>query len=203
MTPTISYLLSLLAGYLLGSISASIVLSRAAFHQDVRTAGSGNAGATNAARVFGMGAGIITFFGDFLKTLIAMFIGRALGGDAGMCIAGAAALIGHCFPLYFGFRGGKAVSAGVAVAVMLDWRVLLLAVAVFAAAAYFSRTASVSSMSASVGLAVGALLFCGSLPEKLLGCFTCALVIIMHRSNIRRLIAGTEPKFHAGKRPKK
>ena len=86
---------------------------------------------------------------------------------------------------------------------MLDWRVLLLAVAVFAAAAYFSRTASVSSMSASVGLAVGALLFCGSLPEKLLGCFTCALVIIMHRSNIHRLIAGTEPKFHAGKRPKK
>ncbi len=201
MTLTTAYLLSAVLGYLLGSISVSIVLSRCVFHQDVRQAGSGNAGATNAARVFGLGAGVLTFLGDFAKTMSAMWLGRLLGGEAAMCIAGAAALIGHCFPLYFGFRGGKAVSAGAAVALMLDWRIFLLAAAVFAIAAYISRIASVSSMLASVALAAGAFIFGADTPCLILACFTCILVIVMHRANIARLIAGTEPKFHGGKKP--
>lgn len=200
MNTTLAYLLSAAIGYLLGSISASILLSRCLFHQDIRTSGSGNAGAANAARVFGLGVGALTFAGDFVKTVAAMLLGQLLGGTNAMCIAGVFALLGHCFPLYFHFRGGKAVSAGAAVALILDWRVFLLAAAAFALAALISRTASVSSMSAAVMVGVLGLLLLPTLPEKLLACFACLLVLFMHRSNIRRLIAGTEPKFHSGHR---
>lgn len=203
MNTTLAGFLSAIIGYLLGSVSVSILLSRALFHQDIRRAGSGNAGAANTARVFGMGAGVMTFAGDFAKTIIAMLLGKFLGGTDTMCIAGACALIGHCFPLYFHFRGGKAVSAGAAAALMLDWRVFLLAAAAFALAALLSKTASVSSMSAAVAVGVLGAVGCPTLPEKLLAVFACLLVVFMHRSNIRRLIAGTEPKFHSGSKPKK
>ena len=185
------YALSCVLGYLLGSISISILISRHVFHQDVRQSGSGNAGATNVARVFGLGAGVLTFLGDFAKTLLAAWLGS---------LGAAFALIGHCFPVYYRFRGGKAVSAGAAAALVIDWRIFVLAVAVFALAALLSKTASVSSMSAAGMVAVGTILFAPSTAQLLLGLFTCALVLFMHRSNIRRLIAGTEPKFHPGHR---
>lgn len=203
MSPALSNVLSALAGYLLGSISVSILVSRHIFHQDVRSVGSGNAGASNAARAFGIGAGALTFLGDFTKTLLAMLLGKALGGTVSMCIGGAAALIGHCFPVYYGFRGGKAVSAGAAVALMIDWRVFVIAAAAFGLAALLSRTASVSSMSAALAVGVTSLFFSASKVQTILGVFTCVLVIFMHRSNIARLLAGKEPKFHAGKRPGK
>ena len=194
------YALSCVLGYLLGSISISILISRHVFHQDVRQSGSGNAGATNVARVFGLGAGVLTFLGDFAKTLLAAWLGSLLGGVSGSCLGAAFALIGHCFPVYYRFRGGKAVSAGAAAALVIDWRIFVLAVAVFALAALLSKTASVSSMSAAGMVAVGTILFAPSTAQLLLGLFTCALVLFMHRSNIRRLIAGTEPKFHPGHR---
>ena len=115
-------------------------------------------------------------------------------------LGAAFALIGHCFPVYYRFRGGKAVSAGAAAALVIDWRIFVLAVAVFALVALLSKTASVSSMSAAGMVAVGTILFAPSTAQLLLGLFTCALVLFMHRSNIRRLIAGTEPKFHPGRR---
>lgn len=194
------YALSCVLGYLLGSISISILISRHVFHQDVRQSGSGNAGATNVARVFGLGAGVLTFLGDFAKTLLAAWLGSLLGGVIGSCLGAAFALIGHCFPVYYRFRGGKAVSAGAAAALVIDWRIFVLAVAVFALAALLSKTASVSSMSAAGMVAVGTILFAPSTAQLLLGLFTCTLVLFMHRSNIRRLIAGTEPKFHPGHR---
>ena len=194
------YALSCVLGYLLGSISISILISRHVFHQDVRQSGSGTAGATNVARVFGLGAGVLTFLGDFAKTLLAAWLGSLLGGVIGSCLGAAFALIGHCFPVYYRFRGGKAVSAGAAAALVIDWRIFVLAVAVFALAALLSKTASVSSMSAAGMVAVGTILFAPSTAQLLLGLFTCALVLFMHRSNIRRLIAGTEPKFHPGHR---
>ena len=156
------YALSCVLGYLLGSISISILISRHVFHQDVRQSGSGNAGATNVARVFGLGAGVLTFLGDFAKTLLAAWLGSLLGGVIGSCLGAAFALIGHCFPVYYRFRGGKAVSAGAAAALVIDWRIFVLAVAVFALAALLSKTASVSSMSAAGMVAVGTILFAPS-----------------------------------------
>ena len=150
---TAAYLACLALGYLIGSLSVSILISKYIFHQDVRTLGSGNAGAANAARTLGAGVGLLTLLGDFLKGVISMLLGSCLGGATGLAIAGAACMIGHCFPIYFGFKGGKAVATAAAVALMIDWRVFLSAFAVFAIVAALSKTASVSSMSASVAVA--------------------------------------------------
>ena len=118
---TVTYLACLALGYLIGSLSVSILISKYIFHQDVRTLGSGNAGAANAARTLGAGVGLLTLLGDFLKGVISMLLGSCLGGATGLAIAGAACMIGHCFPIYFGFKGGKAVATAAAVALMIDW----------------------------------------------------------------------------------
>ena len=138
-----------------------------------------------------------------LSVSILMLLGSWLGGTTGLAIAGAACMIGHCFPIYFGFKGGKAVATAVAVALMLDWRVFLSAFAVFAVVAALTRTASVSSMAASIAVAAMTPVFTKNPVLISLGIFTCLLVLLMHRSNIRRLIQGTEPKFQFGKRPGK
>lgn len=96
--------------YLLGSVCASIPLSKRCMGEDIRQKGSGNAGATNAARVFGLKAGLVTLALDMAKTVAAMLIGKVLAGVTGEALSGAMCIIGHCFPLYFGFRGGKGVS---------------------------------------------------------------------------------------------
>ena len=98
------YIAAAAAGYLLGSVSASVLLSKLAFRRDVRAEGSGNAGATNVARVFGMWAGIATLLADVGKTVLAILLGQWLAGDMGLCIAGIACILGHCWPMYFHFR---------------------------------------------------------------------------------------------------
>lgn len=193
-------LLCAVGGYLIGSVSVSILLSRLVFGNDVRAQGSGNAGAANVARVLGFGAGALTFLGDFAKGVLAMWLGNLLLGSPGTCIAGIACLLGHCFPVYFHFKGGKAVSTGAAVALMLDWRLLLVAVAAFALAALLFRTASVSSMTAAVAVAICAPFLTHDAALLTLSTFAALLVLVMHRANIRRLINGTEPKFHFGRR---
>ena len=105
----LKYILLLAAGYLLGSISSAVILSRYLYKTDVRTLGSGNAGATNAARVYGMGMGLATLVCDGLKTAASMYLGLLLGGEVGFALAGAACVVGHCWPVFFRFRGGKGV----------------------------------------------------------------------------------------------
>ena len=193
-------LLCAVFGYLIGSVSVSILLSRFVFGNDVRKQGSGNAGAANVARVMGFGAGALTFLGDFLKGVLAMWLGRLLYGELGLCIAGVACLLGHCFPIYFRFKGGKAVSTGAAVAMMLDWRLFLIAIAAFVLMALIFRRASVSSMTAAVAVAVCAPFFTHEPVHLVLSTFAALLILVMHQANIRRLIKGTEPKFHFGHR---
>jgi glycerol-3-phosphate acyltransferase PlsY len=201
MSKILCYILSAVIGYLIGSISLSIVLSSLLFHRDVRSQGSGNAGAANTARIFGMGAGALTFLGDFAKTLLALWLGRLLGGAWGMTIAGMTALVGHCYPVYFHFKGGKGVSSGAAIALMIDWRVFAASLAVFGLAALVGKRASVASLCAALAVAVFSLVFRAPLPYLLLGLFTSVFVVVMHRSNIKRLLRGEEPPFRAGHRP--
>ena len=123
------YLIVIIAGYLLGSLSASILLSRTALGGDVREKGSGNAGATNMARVYGMGPGVFTLLGDMFKAGLAMLMGWFLLGDWGIAIGGMACISGHCFPFLHDFRGGKGISVGAAIGLAIDWRVFVTIIA--------------------------------------------------------------------------
>lgn len=192
--------LAAVAGYLLGSISVAIVTCRRLYGADVREYGSGNAGATNVARVFGMKAGVITFVGDLIKSAVALLLGTWLCGEAGRCAAACACLVGHCWPVFFGFRGGKGVTVSAAVALLLDPRLFLILVAVFFIAFYFSRTVSICSISAAIAYPlIMLLLHDTSRPMLITGIFVALLVIFLHRENIKRILHGTEPKFKAKK----
>lgn len=192
--------LAAVAGYLLGSISVAIVACRRLYGADVREYGSGNAGATNVARVFGMKASVITFVGDLIKSAVALLLGTWLCGEAGRCAAACACLVGHCWPVFFGFRGGKGVTVSAAVALLLDPRLFLILVAVFFIAFYFSRTVSICSISAAIAYPlIMLLLHDTSRPMLITGIFVALLVIFLHRENIKRILHGTEPKFKAKK----
>jgi len=194
----LKFCLAVIAAYLLGSISVAVLLTKKQYKQDVRGCGSGNAGATNVARVFGMKAGVITFIGDLLKTAAAVTVGGLLLGETGKCAAAAACLIGHCYPVFFGFRGGKGVTVSAAVALVLDVRFFLFLVAVFFLVSLAARTLSVSSVSCAIAYPVGMLLFGHTaLAPMLLSAFVTVFVIFLHRANIKRILSGTEPKFKA------
>lgn len=191
-------LIALLA-YLLGSFCASIPLSRHCCGGDVRLYGSGNAGATNMARVYGLKAGLATLLLDMLKTVAAMLLGEYFLGGAGKAVAGAFCIIGHCFPLYFGFRGGKGVSVGAALGLMTGLPVLGIIMAVFFATAAISRKVSLGSVTAAVSLPLASWLTLAGEEIIIMNVFSAALVVFMHRGNISRLIKGTEPDFHPKK----
>ena len=182
---TLEFILVIIAAYVMGSLSISIFMSRHVLGRDIRRAGSGNAGATNMARVYGMSAGVLTLGGDMCKTAAAMLLGYLVLGDRGMAAAGMACMAGHCYPLLHGFKGGKGVSAGAAIALCIDWRAGLLTIAVFAIAA--------------LSLPVWALVLELSQPRCALAIVGMCLVVIRHRENIKRLINGTEPDFKPGK----
>ena len=182
---TLEFILVIIAAYVMGSLSISIFMSSRVLGRDIRRAGSGNAGATNMARVYGMGAGVLTLGGDMCKTAAAMLLGYLTLGDRGMAAAGMACMAGHCYPLLHGFKGGKGVSAGAAIALCIDWRAGLLTIAVFAIAA--------------LSMPVWALVLELSQPRCALAIVGMCLVVIRHRENIKRLISGTEPDFKPGK----
>ena len=195
----VKVLLIAVLGYLLGSLSISVILSRNVLGGDVRSKGSGNAGATNMARVYGMKAGVMTLAGDMLKALIAMWIGNLLLGDSGLAIGGIASIVGHCFPVFHNFKGGKGISVGAAIGLAIDWRVFVFIIVVFLIGAFLSKKVSVGSICASIAITVAALLFHVSTPKLVLAVFAMVLAVFQHRENIKRLIKGTEPDFKAAK----
>ena len=195
------YILVVLIGYLLGSLSASIFMSRRVYGSDVRSQGSGNAGATNMARVYGAKAGLITLAADMAKTAAAMWLGWLILGETGLALGGAACITGHCWPVYHGFSGGKGVSAGAAIALVIDWRVFVAVIAVFLLTAVLSKKVSLGSLCGAVTISISALLFGLSLPRILLAVYGMLLVAARHRDNILRLIAGEEKDFTLGNKP--
>lgn len=195
-------LLTIVFSYLVGSVSMAIILTKYVFHDDVRNHGSGNAGATNVARTFGWGPGLIVLFFDFLKCAIAMRFGGWLLGDLGTAIAGISCLIGHCYPVFFNFHGGKAVSTGLCVAMLTDWRAGLIVLGVFLVVVLSTKIVSLSSMAGALALIIASFVLSITKPLRILAFFTGAFVIFMHRTNIRRLLKGEESKFSPGKRPK-
>ena len=198
----LKYILIVVCGYLLGSISSSVLISKGVYRMDIRTKGSGNAGATNMARIFGMASGLLTLGCDALKTVAAVLLGRWLAGGNGAALGAAACVIGHCWPVFFHFKGGKGVTVGAVVALMIDWRVFLILAATFFAVFLASQIVSLCSVTVAFLLPVLCFVFQVPTAQCILGVFTGLLVIFQHRSNLVRLIHGEEKKFCPGKRQK-
>jgi acyl phosphate:glycerol-3-phosphate acyltransferase len=227
----IAFVLSVLTvaavSYLLGSISFSILFTRLFDHNtDIRSLGSGNAGTTNVLRSVGVKAGVLTLLCDFSKGGVAVFAGREIFGTLcaqtglppyfqqyGAFLAGLFCVLGHIYPLYFQFKGGKGISATAAVLALVDWRVFLIGIGIFAIVFAFTKIVSISSILGSVSFPISNLLltyfadyargssgYC-SLPVSYVWITTAFAVLITfilvfkHRENIRRLRNGTEKKL--------
>jgi len=190
--------LVVLGAYLLAAIPFGYLIYRARSGRDIRAEGSGNIGATNVMRRAGLAAGIATLLLDAAKGYVAVWLAARLSGGAPWVIAAAAvaALLGHTFPVYLRFRGGKGVATALGVFAALAPRSILLALVVFAITLAAFRYVSLSSIVASAAFPVLVLLLDSPQRPVVLGAFACAaLIIVKHSSNIRRLLAGTENRL--------
>ena len=211
-------LATVVIGYLVGSVSFSIIFTRLFDKKDIRTMGSGNAGFTNVLRSVGKLPSILTFIFDFAKGLLAVYLGmlifQASGApfivkQCGIYLAGVACILGHVFPLYFHFKGGKGVLTSAALILIIDWRIFLI-----------SKIISLASISAAVSLPIGTFLvtyFADYRPNlsysfdkgyslayvvvtTAFSLILAALVVGKHHANIGRILRGEEKKITAKKR---
>ena len=191
--------LVILGAYLLGSIPFGYVLPRLLRGDDVRRHGSGNVGATNVWRVYGLSLGLPVAVLDVLKGLVPASLGLWLGGDWVGVLAGAAAMLGHARPVYLGFsKGGKMVATAGGVALALAPFAALGCAVVWIAVFALTRYASLASMVAAVALPVLCLALGSSWPVVAFTALAAVGVLALHRQNVRRLVTGTEPRFARG-----
>lgn len=196
------YIAAAAAGYLLGSVSASVLLSKLAFRRDVRAEGSGNAGANKCRPRLRHVGRYCNATGRRRQDRPGHFARPVAGGRYGPLHRGHRRILGHCWPMYFHFRGGKGVSVGAAIGLMIDWRVFVIIFIVFFVTFALCQIVSVCSIASAVALPVAACLLGVTTPKLVLAIVTGVLVIFMHRGNIQRLLHGTEAKFkpHTKKR---
>lgn len=202
----LNIIIVLVAGYLLGSIATGVVLSEVFAHADVRTMGSGNAGTTNMLRVFGRSMALFTFLGDTIKGIIAVYIGKWLvGGELGGILGTAGAVLGHYYPLYFGFRGGKGIATAFGSLLFIFPIHALIAFGVFLVLVAATKYVSLGSVCAA--LTLPALLFIthgsSNLPVCLIAAAIGISIVLRHHKNISRLLNHTENKLDLNKLLKK
>lgn len=187
--------------YLLGSLNAAIIVSKYRYHDDIRTHGSGNAGLTNMARVFGKQGALFTLLGDVAKQFVSVLIGIIVFGEIGAYFAGVFCMLGHIFPLYYHFRGGKGVLTAATMVLLIDWQVFLVTFALFVITVLITQYVSLGSIIggfALPGIVYSSAVLRGTIPSvsaMAFSIFIGLMLIFMHRSNIRRLFNGTENKF--------
>lgn len=191
-----SVLALLVVPYFLGSINFGIIISKLFHGEDIREYGSGNAGMTNMLRTYGKRDAAITLIGDALKAVVAVILGRILFGISGGYVAGLTCILGHAFPCYYKFKGGKGVVVTAATIAVIDWRIFLVLLGIFILVVAFSKYISLGSV---CGMLVFPLLVQvwdrGLSINVLLSCLISALVIFLHRGNIKRIYNGTESKL--------
>jgi glycerol-3-phosphate acyltransferase PlsY len=194
MQPAIVYFAAFVFGYLLGSIPFGLVFTRLGGTQDIRQIGSGSIGATNVLRTGRKGLAAATLLADVLKGVAAVLLaGWWFGPDAGL-VAGAAAFVGHLFPVWLKFKGGKGVATGLGVLLVVSWKAALVAALIWIIVAAASRYSSLASLVASAAAPV-ILWFIGAPTEALMFVLLALLTLFMHRANIARLANGTEGKI--------
>jgi len=186
----------LVIGYLLGNIQTAIIVSRAYYHDDIRNHGSGNAGSTNMVRVYGYGPGAITFAGDFLKAFLGVLLGQFVAGQVGGYIAGLFVVVGHCWPVFDGFRGGKGVASSYSIAIFTFPLGALGAILIGGAILLINKKMSIMSLAAMLLFFVATLIFqLSNLPLIILAGLLTIVVFVRHTENIQRLIHGEEQRL--------
>ncbi|HSQ98258.1 MAG TPA: glycerol-3-phosphate 1-O-acyltransferase PlsY [Rickettsiales bacterium] len=208
MTNLILNFVCLIAGYLLGSVNTSIVVGKL-YDKDVRNYGSKGAGLTNVLRVLGKKAALIVLIGDILKGVLACLIGSKLGyfyqGDmtnyVGALITGVGAVMGHNWPLYFNFKGGKGALIAISVMFMVNWPMALISIIFFVLVVAITRYVSLGTVGATILFVIISYLpfFNESLNFHIISSLLAIVIIFRHRANIQRLINGTENKLSFSK----
>ena len=199
-------LLSAGIGYFLGSLNFALILSGKLYKDDIRKYGSKNAGMTNMMRTYGSKAAGLTILGDMLKAIVAVIIGSFIMGHMfGGYAAAFGCVVGHVFPAYYGFKGGKGVATAAAAILMLDWRAFLIVLAVFVLCVVFTRYISLGSvLSAAIFPLItfysyhqieAGRVYSGGWFAFMSALLIALLVIVKHHENISRLAHGTENKF--------
>lgn len=194
MTPT-HFAIIAISAYLLGSLSFAIIVSKITLGKDIREYGSGNAGLTNSYRTMGAGKTLFVLLGDIAKGAAAISIGALLAGPVGKLVAGIFVILGHMFPLYFGFRGGKGVLVGAVMLLLFDWRIFLIAFVLFFVAVALTRWISLGSILGAISFPITTFVFYDDPVLVAMAFGMAAAVIFMHRSNIMRILRGEENKF--------
>ena len=213
-------IISAVISYLLGSLNFGIIISKLLNKDDVRSHGSGNAGSTNMLRNYGKKYAVMTIIGDMLKVAVAIFISfiivrkmgnislaenggaHILGIDARMftkSFSGLFCVLGHIFPCFFGFKGGKGVATAGGMVFMIDWRIALILLAIFAIIVLTTKYVSLGSLAMAVFYPVFIFIFYKSLPLALLSLIFTLIVVLAHRENIKKLINHTESKIGSKK----
>ena len=191
--------------YLLGSLNSAIIISKSKYKQDIRSFGSGNAGLTNMLRVYGKDGALLTLAGDITKQLLSVLVGAFLLGRYGAYLAGLFCMIGHIFPIYYRFKGGKGVLTAATMILLIDPLVFIVLFIIFALTLAITRYVSLSSIIAAISYPATLSIANGNHPhifELGFALFVAAVVIIMHRSNLRRLFRNEENKFSFKKKEK-
>ncbi len=202
----ISVIACVVLSYLLGSLNFAVIISKYFYKDDVRTHGSGNGGATNMTRTYGMLAGVGTFAGDAMKAVVSVMIGRVLLGILGAYLAGFFCIVGHLFPVYYKFRGGKGIATAITMILMTNWKVGLILLLIFALLVWATKYISVGSIIGVMVYPVVLNKFNDAMEQTpilhttvtLISFLIMALILFMHRENFKRLMDGTEPKLRIG-----
>lgn len=187
----------MLLSYLIGSFSSAYFIGKMSKNIDIRSYGSGNAGATNALRVLGKKMGALTFFLDFIKGVIAVFIGNAIFGFTGSLLAGVFVVLGHNWPVFLGFKGGKGVATSFGVLLVLNWQTALLCFLIGAIVIIVTRYVSLGSIVAAIAAPIIIVLTTQSIDKYLY--ITIVILALLsvsrHKANILRLCKGEENRL--------
>ena len=210
-------IVTVIAAYLIGSINFAVIFAKAFMKKDVRELGSGNAGATNVMRNAGFWPGFLTFVFDALKGFVAAYIGKVVfeyvnsktGTDLsdvaiGTLLCGLACMLGHVFPVFFDFKGGKGIATSVGIFAVCSPIAIIVGLAVFAVVVLVTKYVSLGSVISAIAVVVLAIIFCDKtamlLPQIIITLAMGVIVITKHSENIKRLMAGTESKVKLGKK---
>lgn len=193
-----NFISCIIIAYILGNISGGMIFGKLLFNKDIRDYGSKNAGTTNVLRVFGIKAGALTFIVDLLKSILACFIGMKLLGLNGVLLAGIFVVIGHNWPIFLNFKGGKGIASSFGFIIFLDYEIAIVAIIMFITIVVLTKYISLGSMLTTTLVLPISYIFFGyrNIYVLLTFLFLASLSIFRHKSNIIRLVNGNENKIN-------